>query len=351
MKLDFSLEDLTKILDNKAVEGAFAGRLTGIATLTDAKDGDISFLGNKKYIRQVPESKASVILVPEDYSGTPSATQAYIKVDNASVALSKICAFIERALWPKREAGIHPSAVVEPSAKVSTKAFVGPLCYVGENAVIGDNTTLVANVYVGKGVKVGESCLIKPQAAIYDYCQLGNSVCIESGAVIGSDGYGYETRDGRHVKDPQVGRVVLEDFVDVGANTTIDRARFSETRIGEGTKIDNLVQIAHNVKVGKHCLIVSQTGISGSTVLEDYVILAGQVGLTGHIKIGKGAIIGAQSGINNDVEPGAYLRGSPPFPYNEAMRLEIYKKRLPELFKRVNSLEEHLNLDSKNVKR
>ena len=211
-----------------------------------------------------------------------------------------------------------------------------------EGANIQEGTVLKAGAYIGRNVTIGRNCMIMSRAQVLDYCELHDGVTLQAGAIIGSDGFGYETVEGKHEKVPQVGNVVLEQNVEIGANTTIDRARFGTTLIGEGTKIDNLVQIGHNVVTGKHCIIVSQTGISGSTVLEDYVVLAGQVGVAGHLKIGKGAQIGAQSGLNANIEPGMVLRGTPALPYMLAQKADVLKKKIPDLFKRVSKLEDHL---------
>lgn len=340
MEIDYQLEDIQKIIGEVQCSGTTASRIKGIASLAEANSSDLSFLGNPKYKNEVRATQAAVVLLPKNYEGEPRNNQVYLRVDNPSLALAKICDEIERWLWPSKPQQIHPTAFIDPTASVAKTAFVGPFCFVGKDSIIGNNVILESHVFVGNEVRVGDNSWIKPHVSILDYCVVGKRVRVDANAVIGSDGFGYETVKGEHLRVPQVGNVVIEDDVGIGAGTTIDRARFKETRIGQGTKIDNLVQIAHNVIIGKNCLIVAQTGISGSTELEDNVILGGQVGLVGHIRIRKGAIIGAKSGVNNDVEAGAYIRGSPPYPVMEAMRIEIYKKRLPGLFKRVTKLEE-----------
>ncbi len=234
---------------------------------------------------------------------------------------------------------IHPTSVVDPSAKISPSAHIGPFCLIQKEAVIGDNTVLQSHVFIGNHVSVGKDCLMRPHVSIMDYSRIGNRVKIHNGAVIGSDGYGYVPLNGRFEKLPHIGCVVIEDDVEIGSNTTVDRARFSETKIGEGTKIDNLVQIAHNVQIGKHCLLISQVGISGSTVLEDEVILAGQVGVAGHLKIGKGAKAAGQAGILEDVPPQGIVRGCPALPFQYESRLNMLYRQLPDLYKRVRNLE------------
>jgi len=317
--------------------------ITGIASLEAAGVGDLSFLGNAKYRAAVPTSRASLILLPEDYEGSePSAGQLYLFVKNPSAALASICSRIEQVLWPKPEAGVHPTAVVEPGAQVDPTATVGPFCVVQAGARVGARTHLQAQVFMGSGAQIGEDCWLMPHSTVSAQCIIGNRVRLHPGVVIGADGFGYEFVEGHHEKIPQVGTVILEDDVEVGANSTIDRARFSQTRVGEGTKIDNLVQVGHNVIIGKHCILCSQVGIAGSSTLEDYVVLGGQVGVSGHLRIGKAAKAGGQAGIIADVEPGIFISGYPAMPHRLASRLQVLQRRLPDLFKRVDQLEQQL---------
>lgn len=339
----FTVEDLERLLPSFDKEGSFDGLITGIAALDQAAPGELSFLGNNKYKNNVSKSEASIILLPKDYEGTPKKNQSYLRMDNPSYGLALICKEIDSLMWPQQQGGVHPSAYVDPLAKVDPTAYIGPQCVVSEGAHVGAHTVLKAQVHVGKHARVGEDCYFMPFVSLYDYCIVGNRVRLHSGACIGSDGYGYEFIEGKHVKVPQVGIARLEDDVEVGSNTSIDRARFGETLIAQGTKIDNLVQIAHNVRIGKHCIIVALSGISGSSILEDYVILGGQVGLTGHIRIGKGSKVGGQSAINHDLEPNSFVRGAPAMPYMYSMRIEAIKKNLPELAKRVDTLEKKLS--------
>jgi len=340
MAFSLSVEKLLKIVQPTTTVGHYEQPIIGIAALAQAQAGDLSFLGNKKYTPEVATSQASAILVPEHFEGLPSAQQLFLKVENPSMALALVCQEIEGQLWPSPSPGIHPSAVIAASATVDPTATIGPGCVIADNARVGARTHLEAKVVVGLAVSIGEDCRIKPQVTLGDYCSIGNRVCLHAGVVIGSDGFGYETIGGIHQKVPQIGSVVIEDDVEIGANSTIDRARFHVTRIGEGTKIDNLVQIAHNVEIGKHCIIVAQTGIGGSTVLEDYVVTAGQAGIAGHLKLGQGTVIAAKSGLHNNTLPGQILRGIPAIEAKLAHRTDVLKKRLPELFKRVAKLEE-----------
>ncbi|RXK55454.1 UDP-3-O-(3-hydroxymyristoyl)glucosamine N-acyltransferase [Oleiharenicola lentus] len=339
MQVNYTPEEIAVIVGAQRVAGSADRSVTDIASLSAAHPGDLSFLGNPKYRSQVPDSAATVLLLPLDYVGEPRAGQVFLHVENPSAALARLCARIEQALWPKPAPGIHPSAVVAAGAVVDTTAHVGPLCVIEDGAQIGAGTVLQASVFVGRDARVGAGCFVMPGCVIATTCELGARVRLQPGVVVGADGFGYEFVKGRHEKVPQIGTVVIGDDVEIGANTTLDRARFSRTVVGEGTKIDNLVQVAHNVVIGKHCILCSQVGISGSTTLEDYVILGGQAGIAGHITLGKGSKAGGQAGVTSDVAPGAYVNGTPAIPYMLERRLAVLHQRLPDLFKRVERLE------------
>ena len=338
--IDYTLEQIVELVSPSKIQGTSRQkRFKGIASLDKATEGDISFLGNSKYKAEVFSSQASLILVSNDYVGSPRAEQIFLMVENPSKALDAICRDIESKTKPRVQPGIHPSAVVDPSAKVSPEASVGPLCVIGKNSVIEAGVVLVAHVFVGDDVHIKTGTVIRPNCSILDGTEIGCRCFLDAGVVLGSEGYGYETENGHHKRSPQLGRVVLEDDVDLGANTTVDRARFDETRIGEGTKIDNLVQIGHNVTIGKHCFLVAFVGVAGSTKIGDYAVIGGQVGLAGHLHIGDHVMIGAQAGVNHDLEDKSFVRGSPSLPYMLAHRIDALKRRLPELFKRVDNIE------------
>lgn len=340
MQISFTLEELTQIFGDVKVDGVCARPVCGIASLREAQEGDLAFLGNMKYRSEVAQTKASYVLLPLDYEGEPTGDQVYLRVERPSLALAHLCKRIEGLLWPRPQPMVHPTAIIAGDVQVPEDAHIGPGCVIDAGVILGKNCVLQAMNYIGRDVRVGDDCVLMPGAKIMDFCVLGNRVRLQPGVIIGSEGFGYETHAGVHEKVPQIGRVVIEDDVEVGANTTIDRARFNETRIGRGTKIDNLVQIAHNVHVGRGCLLCAQVGISGSTVLEDYVVLGGQVGVVGHLRIGQGAQVGAQSGVNHSIAAGVMVRDTPALPYMVAQRLQVLKNRLPELFKRVSKLEE-----------
>ncbi len=347
MNIKYPLKEIVKLFENPEISGDENVELSAIASLDKATPSDLTFLGNKKYSPDVPSTKAGAVLLPRDYNGELPKDSTIVRVDDPSRELAKLCEIIEKALWPKPEASIHPTAVIDPKAKIGQNVTLGANLIVCEGAEIGDGTVLQGNNYIGRFAKIGADCFLFPNSVVMDYCELGNRVRLQPGAVIGSDGYGYVFVNGQHIKVPQVGKVVIEDDVEIGANTTIDRARFDTTRIGAGAKIDNLVQIAHNVQVGKGALLVSQVGVSGSTQIGDFAVLAGQVGVAGHLKIGSGAMIGGQSGVNGDIPEKAYMRGTPPRPYMKAHKIEIMVGHLPELYDRVKEVEKKLGIEKK----
>jgi UDP-3-O-[3-hydroxymyristoyl] glucosamine N-acyltransferase len=310
----------------------------GIASLDVATPDDVSFLGNPKYHAQFTTTRAGAVIVPKGVTDAPEST-ALIAVDNPSLAFAalvkhfaaRVAAFtpgMDDTAWIDPTASINPATCrVHPGAVIQAGAVIGDGCEIGPNAVIGEFTRL------------GRDCRIMANAVVRERCTLGDRVILQPGAVIGSDGYGYELVDGRHVKIDQVGIVELHDDVEVGANSTIDRARFGKTVIGEGTKIDNLVQIGHNCIVGKHCLIVSQCGLAGSTVIGDYVTIAAQSGTAGHLKIGDHAILAARTGATKSLPGGRIYSGKPAVPIKEDTRNQACVRRLPELIDRIIALE------------
>jgi UDP-3-O-[3-hydroxymyristoyl] glucosamine N-acyltransferase len=342
MQVTFSAAEVSAMVQPSSSRGATTEAIRGLAALEAAGPGDLSFLGNPKYKAQVAATRASVVLLPPDYAGEPVAGQLYLFVDQPSVALARLCTRIEQTLWPKPAAGVHPTAAIAPGARVAASATVGPLCVIEAGATVGERVHLQAQVFVGRGASIGDDCWLMPGTIVAAECVLGRRVRLQPGVVVGSDGFGYEFVRGRHERIPQVGTVVLEDDVEIGANSTLDRARFSRTVVGEGTKIDNLVQVAHNVVIGKHCILCAQVGISGSTVIEDYAVFGGQSGAAGHLTIGRAAQIAGGAGITQSVAAQSRVAGNPPLPLNLALRLHVLKQRLPELFKRVDQIEAQL---------
>lgn len=317
--------------------------ITGINGIKEAEPGDITFLANTKYQSLVDKTRASAIIV----SGDASLNKPVIRTDNPSLAFAKVIALFKDDHLEHPQ-GIHPSAIIGKGAKLGKNVSLGAYVVVESGASIGDNSVIYPGSFVGSHTSIGSAALIYANVSIREKCAIGNNVIIHSGTVIGSDGFGFVTVDGKHHKIPQVGIVEIHDDVEIGANVTIDRARFGKTVIGSGTKIDNLVQIAHNVVIGKNCLIVSQVGISGSTVIGDNVILAGQVGLIGHITIGDNVIVTAQSGVSKSIPSDLLVSGSPARPNMENQRIVACTHNLPSLFNLVKELKKRIEgLESK----
>lgn len=339
MQLSFTPDEIAAIVQPRASRGSTGATIHRISALGTARAGDLSFLGHAKYKAEVASTQASVVLVPTGYVGEPQADQCFLVVDQPSVALARVCARIEQSLQPPPQPGVHPSAVIEAGARVAATAAIGPLCVIEAGGSIGERSHLQAAVFVGRDSVVGDDCRLMPGVRLYARCQLGQRVRVHANTVIGSDGFGYEFLGGRHEKIPQIGQAVIEDDVEIGAGCTIDRARFGQTVVGEGTKIDNLVQVGHNVVIGRHCILCAQVGISGSTTIEDFVVLAGQVGVAGHLTIGRGVKAGGGAAITSDIAAGSYVNGSPAIPYLLERRIAVLRQRLPQLFHRVDALE------------
>jgi len=314
--------------------------ITGVASISEALPGEITFYADPRYLERLRQTRASAIFVPLTFAEQTSAAQ--IRVANPSKAFEQVVL----KLAPKPivfEPGVHATAVIDSTAKLGKGVSVQPHAVVQAGAHIGNNSVIGAGSYVGHESVIGPSCLIYPNVTIRERTKIGARVIIHSGAVIGADGFGFETVDNRYQKIPQIGIVQIDDDVEIGANTTIDRARFGRTWIQEGVKIDNLVQIAHNVIVGKNSIIAAQTGISGSTRVGENVKMAGQVGVIGHLTIENDTIIAAQSGISKDLPGGAWF-GSPAVPLSDAKRQIALIHRLGKLFDRLKAIEKKLGL-------
>ena len=311
--------------------------IEGVSDLRSAQADQLSFLGNAKYKAQALASYAGAILVgPADAAAFPSNG---IEVESPSAAFAAISVLF--APPPVADVpGVHPAAVVASDAVLGEGVSIQPFAVISTGVKIGPRTVVGAHCFVGAHSTLGADTRLHPHVTIRERSIIGSRVILHSGAVIGADGFGYDLKDGRHVKIPHTGFVQIDDEVEIGANSTIDRARFGKTHIAEGVKIDNLVQIAHNVSIGAHSIIVAQTGISGSTALGKYVTLAGQVGLAGHLTVGDRAVVTAQAGLNKDVPAGAVLSGHHAMPMRESLKLEALTRRLPELFARLKELED-----------
>ena len=330
------LSELAALVGAEVPAGQPEGEITGVASLLEARPGDVTFFANPRYLAQLRASRATAVLVPPDF--TEQVSPVLLRVENPSGAFAAaVAAFAPKEVLPPP--GVHPSAVVDSSATLGEGVSVGPHAVIEAGAVIGAGSIIGPGSLIGREVLIGRECRLHQGVIIRERCLLGDRVILQPGVVIGSCGFGYEFREGRHVKIPQTGIVEIGNDVEIGANTTVDRARFGRTLIGEGSKIDNLVQIAHNVQIGPHTVICAQVGIAGSTRIGAYVTLAGQVGLAGHLEIGDKAVIGAQSGLSKNVPAGSMVLGAPAKPMKEWKQSNFYISQLGRLFERVKELE------------
>lgn len=309
--------------------------ITGVAGLSDARPGDLTFLANAKYEKLVPSTQASAIVLNERAAPAPC---AMLRAADPYLVFARAVGLFAPPWRPAP--GVHPMAAVAAGVQLGADVSIGAFVSIGAGARIGARTVVFPNTTIGDGATIGQDCVIHSNVAIREQVVLGDRVVLQNGVVVGGDGYGFVRRgDGTHEKIPQVAAVVIEDDVELGANTTVDRPAVGETRIGAGTKLDNLVQIAHGVRVGRNVLMAAQVGIAGSTVIEDDVIFGGQVGVGGHLTIGRGAVAVGQSGVTNSLDPGQMVAGYPAIDSREWRRSSAVVRRLPELKKRIEAVE------------
>jgi UDP-3-O-[3-hydroxymyristoyl] glucosamine N-acyltransferase len=315
--------------------------ISNARTLAEAQPGDITFVEHEKHLAAWHASRASAAVVP---SSVPVNGRPIIRVPDPLMAFVDIFRHL-RGRPPDANGSIDPTAHVHPTARLGAGVSIGPFAVVGEGSEVGPSSALLAGACVGRFCKIGEGVTLHPHAVLYDDCVLGNRVTVHANAVIGADGFGYRTQNGRHVKVPQLGWVEVEDDVEIGACSTIDRGTFGPTRIGAGTKIDNLVMIGHNCQIGRHNVFVGQVGIAGSVTTGDYVVMAGQVGIADHVHVGDRATLGAKAGVNKDVPPDSRMLGAPATPDREQMRIMMSLVKLPDLCKDVKRIKHHLGLE------
>ncbi len=312
--------------------------IKGVASLEDAREDELSIFSDRRFFKQFLKTKASAVIIAENLIDNDLIGKTkipIIKVKNPQLAFIEILKIIEKE---KRhiEKGIHKTAIISEKAQIDSNVNIGAYVVIEENVKIGRNTTILSQCFIGENTKIGNSCLIYPQVVIREDTEIADNVIIHSGTIIGSDGFGYVkiSETGEHKKIPQIGKVIIEDNVEIGANVTIDRATTGKTIIGSGTKIDNLVHIAHNVKIGKNCIIIAQVGIAGSCKIGNSVTLAGQAGIADHIEIGDNAIIAAQSGVIGNIKPYEIVSGYPARPHKKQLKIQAILNNLPEILKK-----------------
>jgi UDP-3-O-[3-hydroxymyristoyl] glucosamine N-acyltransferase len=324
------------------IEGNPGIKVNTIAKIEEGHEGALSFLANPKYEHYIYSTGSSVVLVNKSFIPSGKIEATLIRVENAYEAFASLLRLVDQSR--PRKKGIHPTAIIESTAKIGPDVYIGPYAYIGENCIIGEGCSVYPHVYIGDNTKLGVNCTLNPGVKIYHDCILGEGCIIHAGTVIGSDGFGFAPQsENEYMKIPQLGNVILEDLVEVGANVTIDRATMGSTIIRRGVKLDNLIQIGHNVEIGENTVMAAQTGIAGSTKVGRNCMFGGQAGISGHIRIANGSKIGAQAGIAGDVkEENTVILGSPAFDIKQFLRSTVVFKRLPELKTKIETLEKEV---------
>lgn len=338
--MEFSAQQIATFL-NGTVEGNPEVTAKSFSKIEEGKPGTLTFLANPKYEHYIYRTKASIVLVNNDFTPTEQIPATLIRVENAYAALAILLNMAEQQKQ-KQQAGIDSSAFIAPSASVGENCYIGHFAYVGKNTTIGKNCRIYPQTYIGDDVTIGDNCIIYPHVTIYDGCVIGNNNILHAGSVIGSDGFGFAPEGDLYKKIPQLGNVVLEDDVEIGANTTIDRAVMDSTIIHKGVKLDNLVQIAHNVEVGENTVMAAQVGVAGSTKIGKHCMFGGQVGLAGHIKITDHVNFGAQSGVISDIKEPTTVLGAPAIQAKAFMRSSAIFNRLPDMYRTMGQLQREI---------
>lgn len=324
------------------IEGDESVEVTKFSKIEEGTSGSLTFLANLQYKKFIYNTEASIVLVNNDLELDSEVNATLIRVENAYQSLAKLLQLYD-SMKPQKS-GIDSGAFISSSAQIEDDCYIGTFTYIGENTSVGQNSKIHPQVYIGDNVKLGQNVTLYPGVKIYDDCVIGNNCTIHSGAVIGSDGFGFAPNsENEYSKVPQIGKVILEDYVEVGANTTIDRATMGATVIKKGAKLDNLIQIGHNVEVGNNTVMAAQTGIAGSSKVGANCMIGGQVGLAGHLNVGDGVKIAAQSGIGKNVKDGMVIQGSPAFEFGPYQKSYVMFKKLPEIYNQINSLQRELD--------
>ena len=341
MQVSFTAQQIADILKG-TVEGDPTIRVDNFSKIEEGKPGTLTFLANLKYAHYIYETQASVVLVNNDFVLDKPIAATLIRVFNSYAGLAILLDVVEKSKPKKR--GVEPMSYIADSAKIGSDVYVGAFSYVSNNAVIGDNSQIYPQVYIGDNCTIGDNVILYAGVKIYAGCKIGNNCIIHSGAVIGSDGFGFAPEGDIYKKIPQMGIVIIEDDVEIGANTTVDRAVMDATIIRKGVKLDNLIQIAHNVEVGANTVMAAQVAIAGSTKIGKHCMIGGQVGIGGHITIGDETNIGAQSGLISNIKPKSNILGSPAVPVKDFFKASIIFPKLPEIYKQLGKLEKEVEI-------
>lgn len=345
--MEFTAEQIANVIGGR-VEGNKDAKVHTFAKIEEGTEGAISFLSNPKYTHYLYNTKSSIVIVNEDVELEKDVDATLIRVPNAYESIAKLLQIYE-ASKPKKT-GVAPQAYIAPSAKLGNNCYVGPFAYVGEGAEIGDGCQIYPHAVVGDNVKVGSNCIFYPNTTIYQGCKIGNNVTIHAGSVIGADGFGFAPGANGYDKIPQIGIVVIEDNVEIGANTCVDRSTMGATVIHKGVKLDNLVQVAHNVEIGENTVMSAQVGIAGSTKVGSWCMFGGQVGLAGHITIGNKTFLGAQSGVPGSLKGGEELIGTPPMNPRQYFKSQAIFRRLPDMYKDLNDAKKKIEELNEKIK-
>lgn len=337
--MEFTAKQIAEFVQGR-VEGNENTAVHTFAKIEEGIPGAISFLSNPKYTHYLYDTKSDIVLINEDLVLEKPVTPTLIRVNNAYEAVAKLLQLYE-SIKPKKS-GIDPLAYISKSAKIGKECYIGAFAYIGENAEIGDGCAIYPHAYIGDGVKMGENCTINPNTTIYQGCKLGNNIIIHAGSVIGSDGFGFAPNAEGYDKIPQIGIVIIEDNVEIGANTCIDRSTMGATILHKGVKLDNLVQIAHNNEIGENTVMSAQVGIAGSTKVGSWCMFGGQVGIAGHITIGDKVFLGAQSGVPSSLKSNQSLIGTPPMEPTPYFKSQAIFRRLPDMYKQINELKKEI---------
>ena len=339
--MKFSVQQIADLLEG-SIDGNKDAVVSSLSKIEEGKQGTLSFLSNPQYTSFIYETKATAVIVNKDFIAEKATNTTLIRVDDAYESFRKLLEIYNKL--KNNQIGIDSSAFIDKTAKLGENIFIGALTYIGKDVKIGEGTRIHPQCFIGDNVSIGDNCILHAGVRIFNDCIVGNNCTFQANSIIGSDGFGFAPNsDGEYHKVPQIGNVVIEDNVEIGANTTIDRATLGSTVIQNGVKLDNLIQIAHNVEIGENTVIAAQTGIAGSTKIGKNCMIGGQVGIVGHLTIADEVKIAAQSGISSSVkEKGAIIQGSPAFNISDYKRSYVFFKKLPELYKRIQDLEKEL---------